>query len=267
MSRRLLNIINNASSTLPDNKKFLVDIMSAIERSNAIHRRKGSTWYKPSSLACMRDMYFTRCGADQDPERTEYTLIGMADTGTRRHEAIQDILLQMKELGYNWEYVDVADYVEKKQKFGKCKSLKIVGKEGAETKLFDEVLKISFRCDGIIRKISTNEYFLFEFKNQTSFKYSTKENGHIDEAHRDQVICYCTALDLDKAFVVYENRDTCYLECPEIFEVTEEMKQYLTGKIFECEGYVERMIAPPKTNNIKACKWCRHKNICKKVGG
>ena len=153
MSRRLLNIINNASSTLPDNKKFLVDIMSAIERSNAIHRRKGSTWYKPSSLACMRDMYFTRCGADQDPERTEYTLIGMADTGTRRHEAIQDILLQMKELGYNWEYVDVADYVEKKQKFGKCKSLKIVGKEGAETKLFDEVLKISFRCDGIIRKI------------------------------------------------------------------------------------------------------------------
>lgn len=267
MSRRLLNIINNAvTKDLPDNKKFVVDLMSAIERSDAIGKRKPSKWYKPSSLHCMRDMYFTRCGADLDTDHTEYNALGMADTGTRRHEAIQAVLLQMRNLGYDWEYLDVAKYVYDKQKEGKCLSLTVGAAEGAETHLYDNTLNLSFRCDGIIRKISTNEYYLFEFKNQTSFKYATKENGHIDEEHHNQVICYCTALDLDKAFVVYENRDICTLECPEIFEVTQEMKNKLVSYIMECEGYVERLIAPPKTTNPKDCRWCKHKTICKKVG-
>lgn len=264
-SRRLLNLINNASKTLPDNKKFLTDVMSAIERVDLASGRKPSKWYKPSQLGCIRDMYFTRCGAELDTSPTEYNAIGMADTGTRRHEAIQEVLLQMKEFGYDWEYVDVAKYVEQKKQFGKCKSLKVLGTHGAETHLFDEVLKISFRCDGIIRKISTNEYFLFEFKNQVSFKYAKKENGHIDEAHHNQVICYCTALDLDKAFVLYENRDVCMLECPEVFEVTPQMKEELVALLMECEGYVERMIAPPKPENVN-CRWCGHKSICRKVG-
>ena len=267
MSRRkLFDLVDNSTKKLPDNKKFLVDVMSAVERKNARDRRKSSPYYKPSSFKCMRNMYFTRVGAERDPETTSYQLVGMADTGTRRHEAIQDVLASMKELGYDWEYVDVAKYVQEKQKFGKCTSLIIKGQRGAETHLYDEVLKVSFMCDGIIRKISTNEYFLFEFKNQTSFKYSGKET--VDDEHVNQVVCYCQLLDLDKAFVLYENRDTCLLECPEIFEVTDEMKQELcVDKILECEGYVERLIAPPKTENTKACRWCNYKTICKKVGG
>lgn len=265
MSRRLLNLINNNNSNLPANKKFLVDVMSAIERNEQLNRRKPSKWYKPSSLHCMRNMYFTRTGAPTDTTTSEYNGIGMADTGTRRHEAIQEVLLQMKKLGYDWEYIDVAEYVKKKQSFGKCRTLQIKGSAGAETHLFDTALKISFRCDGIIRRISTNDYYLFEFKNQTSFKYANKET--VDEAHVDQVVCYCTALDLDKAFVLYENRDTCNLECPEIFEVTDKMKQEICiSKIMECEGYVERMIAPPKCSDTKNCRWCNYKGICKKVG-
>ena len=265
MSRRLLNLINNNSSNLPLNKKFACDVMSAIERSEVLHRRKGSNYYKPSSLHCLRDMYFTRMGAEQDTTTESYGSIGMADTGTRRHEAIQEVLLQMKELGYDWEYVDVADYVQKKQKFGKCTTVSILGKAGAETHLTDSFLHISFRCDGIIRRISTNEYFLFEFKNQASFKYSGKEC--VDVQHIEQVTCYCTALDLDKAFVLYENRDNCELCCPEVFEVTQDMKEQICiNKILECESYVERMIAPPKCDDNRNCKWCKHKTICKKVG-
>lgn len=266
MSRRkLLNLIDNASNKLPDNKKFLNDVMTCIERSNQLAGYKPSKWYKPSSLHCMRSMYFVRTEAPVDTIATDYQSIGMADTGTRRHEAIQEALLKMKELGYDWEYVDVAKYVEEKQKQGKCKTLKVLGSAGAETHLFDSFLKISFRADGIIKKISTGEYFLFEFKNQTSFKYSGKEC--VDEAHIDQVVCYCTALDLDKAFVLYENRDLCQLECPEIFEVTDKMKQEIcVDKIMECEGYVERMIPPPKTEDTKNCRWCKYKTICQKVG-
>lgn len=256
--------MDNTTQKLPPNKQFLVDVMSAIERKNVLDRRKGSKWYKPSSLHCMRRMYFTRIGADEDVSNTEYKSIGMADTGTRRHEAIQDVLLDMVKLGYDWEYVDVADYVEMKQAQGKCKTLIVKERVGAETHLFDTALKISFRCDGIIKRISTGEYYLFEFKNVISFKFA-----HVDrvlEQHHNQVICYCTALDLDKAFVVYENRDTTELECPEIFNVTHDMKEQLVGRIMECEGYVERLIPPPKEESVSVCRWCQYRTLCKKVG-
>ena len=256
--------MDNTAKILPDNKQFLVDVMSAIERKDALERNPGSNWYKPSSLNCMRQMYFTRIGAERDTSLTEYKSIGMADTGTRRHEAIQEVLLDMLRLGYDWEYVDVDDYVEKKQAKGKCTTIVVKERVGAETKLFDTALKISFRCDGIIRKVSTNEYFLFEFKNQTSFKFRDKEA--VDEAHKKQVTCYCTALDLDKAFVLYENRDVCELECPELFIVTSEMKEKLVSHLMECEGYVERFVAPPKNETPKLCRWCPFKTACKKVG-
>lgn len=264
MSRKLLNIINSNKKQLPANKKFLMDIMSCAERIEAEQRRTGSSYYKPSSLHCMRNMYFTRNKAPQDPSPSEYNSIGMADTGTARHEAIQNVLLKMREMGYDWEYVDVGEYIKKKQSFGKCKNIKVKEQCGAETHLIDTVLNLSFRCDGIIRRISTNEYYLFEFKNVVSFKFNQLED-HCLEQHHNQVICYCTALDLDKAFVTYENRDICTLEVPEIFEVTQDMKDWLVGYIQECEWYVERMIAPPKTDDTKHCKWCRYKDICRKV--
>ena len=166
-------------------------------------------------------------------------------------------------MGYDWEYVDVAEYVRKKQEFGKCRTLQVKETVGAETHLIDTALNISFRCDGIIRRISTNEYFLFEMKNVVSFKYNQVEDKPLEQ-HMNQIICYCTALDLDKAFVLYENRDICTLECPHI-EITQDMKDWLVNYINECEGYVERMIAPPKTENTKNCRFCNYKGICKKV--
>lgn len=263
-TRRLLNLINNSNNNLPEYKKFQLDVMSAIERYDILHKRKGSRYYKPSSLHCMRNMYFTRMGAEQDTTPTEYNSIGMADTGTRRHEAIQEVLLSMKDMGYDWEYYPVSKYVEQKQKFGKCLSIEIKGTVGAETHLIDKTLNTSFRCDGIMRKISTNEYYLLEFKNVISFKFAQVDNEPLAE-HIKQVTCYCTSLDLDKAFVLYENRDNCELECP-IIEITQDMKNNLVSYINECEGYVERLIAPPKDLNTKHCRWCKYKTICKKVG-
>lgn len=96
LSRRLLNLINNNQPQLPANKKFLADVMSCIERMEQEGRRTGSNYYKPSSLHCMRNMYFTRTKAPQDPETVEYNSTGMADTGTARHEALQTALLNMQ---------------------------------------------------------------------------------------------------------------------------------------------------------------------------
>ena len=144
MSRRLVTMIKNSSKYLPDNKRFLLDTMKSIELTANENRRKGSNWYKPSSLHCMRNMYFTRVGAEQDSTPAEYNSQGMADTGTDRHERIQNALMNLKRFGFDWEYMDVEEYVKKKQNEGKCLTLIVKGKQGAETLLFDTALKISF---------------------------------------------------------------------------------------------------------------------------
>lgn len=262
--RRLLTVIDQAVMRQPLNKAFLTDLMSAIERDDMDRNRKPSRYYKPSSLVCLRQMYFQRIGEIPDKTRTEYTLIGMSDTGSRRHEAIQRILGKMESMGFDWRYLDIEDYVKRQQSVGKCNSIKVIEKVGAETKLFDSALQVSFMCDGIVQRISTGACFLFEFKNQISFKYANKEE--VDPEHVDQVTCYCTCLELDRAFVLYENRDVCQLECPEIFSVTEEMKQACVGKIMECEGYVERLVPPPAHKDTKPCRWCAYQTPCGKAG-
>lgn len=265
MSRRsLVNLINTSVQNLPVNDKFCADVKSAIVRYNMVTKRKPSVYYKPSSLVCMRQMFFTRLEYPQDDTPSDYQMIGMADTGTRRHEAIQEVLLAMKDMGYDWEYVNVADYVREQQEQGKCKNLRIGQQEGAETHLYDDTLMLSFRVDGIIKQLSTNEYYLFEFKNQTSFKYAGKKA--VDLAHVDQVTCYCMELCLDKALVLYENRDLTELNCPEVFNVTTEMKTNMANKLTECENFVLRREVPKKHSTDKPCRFCSYKVVCRKAG-
>lgn len=263
--RNITKLINRAVQGQPIHKAFVCDLMKAIEQRELNSRNKPSKYYKPSSLICLRQMYFTRIGAEQDNVREEYTGIGMADTGSRRHVAIQEALIWMNsQENCDWEYVDVEEYIKYKQSKGKCLNLIVKGKRGAETHLIDTVLGVSFMCDGIIRNKHTGVYYLFEFKNQVSFKYYSKDK--VDEEHIAQVSTYCMELDLDYAFVVYENRDVCELNCPELFHVTDEMKQAPVEKILECESYVERLIPPPKHPDDKPCRWCRYKTECRKAG-
>ena len=263
--RKLINLVDQAVIEQPVNKAFLSDVMRAIEKNDSEGRRKPSQWYKPSSFVCLRNMYFTRIGETPDPGRTEYTGVGMADTGTRRHVAIQEVLMKMEGMGFDWRYLDVEEYLKRKQAEGKCLDVEVKGKMGAETRLFHKVLKMSFMCDGIIQRISTGEYFLFEFKNQISFKYSGKQA--VDDEHIHQVTAYCESLDLEKVFVLYENRDCCELEVPEVLEVTKKMKQELVvDKIMTCESYVERLIPPPKHTDKKPCRWCSYQTACEKAG-
>lgn len=271
--RKLGKLVEAAARKQPINKAFLADVMSAIEVLDQKGRRKPSQTYKPSSLVCLRQMYFQVTGETPDESRTDYASIGMADTGTRRHVAIQTALESLVDLGYDWEYVDVEKYLRKKWAEGKCTDIEVRGKRGMETSLRHKVLNISFMCDGIVRRISTGECYLFEFKNQISFKYAHDDQqptlgikAHVDSAHEDQVCTYCMCLDLDKALVLYENRDNCNLECPEVFEVTPEMKQARVDKILECDSYVERQIPPPMHVDTKPCRWCQYKTACKKAG-
>lgn len=261
-ARKLFNAIQSNKEEIPLNKQFLRSVMENIELKSVEGARPSSNWYKPSGLGCIRQMYFGRIQAPKDERPSEYNAIGMADTGTRRHEAIQDVLMFMSDKS-DWVYLDVAEYIENKQKQGKLLNIIVKGKRGVETHLFDKTLQTSFMCDGLLLYKPTNTNYLFEFKNQISFKF--KDKKCVDKEHHNQVTCYCTSLDLDYALVLYEDRDTTTLECPEVFEVTQEMKNNLVSHIMECEDYVERMIVPPKPDNVK-CNFCGYKSMCRKSG-
>ena len=48
-----------------------------------------------------------------------------------------------------------------------------------------------------------------------------------------------------------------------MFHVTDDMKQNLIGKITDCDGYVQRMITPPKPDiDRRNCSYCMYKEIC-----
>lgn len=268
--RSLVTAIRTTRPSTPVNQKFVADVTHAIEELNHRNRRSGSKNYKPSSMTCLRNMYYGRTGAPRDEDRDGYQGIGMADTGTRRHEAIQEVLVAMQELGFPWKYWDVGEFLSGyRWPQQRCLNLKVVCKDGAETLLRDEVLHLSFKCDGIMEYLEDDTgdpFFLFEFKNQIEFKAQKKATyAHIDEEHEAQVGTYGMEFELDKALVMYENRNALDLYVPEVFWIAPELKQEQLDKLLEAESYAERGIPPPKPPIVAGknpCKWCGYKNQC-----
>ena len=204
-----------------------------------------------------------RLSTPMDDSTSDYMSVGMADTGTRRHEAIQDALEYLSETGGTWKYIDVAAYIAQKQSDGKLLNLVVKGKIGSETALFDKVLQVSFRCDGILQHLETGKYYLFEFKNQVSFKFKDKLSADID--HMLQLEMYCYELDLNETIILYENRDLCELSAF-LVKVTESQKQEAVSKILSCEEYVKKLLPPPVNPTPNLCKWCKYTTECRKHG-
>ena len=73
---------------------------------------KPSIYYKPSSLVCLRQMYFTRKGIPPEDEIKDPSFIGICESGSDRHNRIQNVLSHMKDLGMEFEYIDVETYVK-----------------------------------------------------------------------------------------------------------------------------------------------------------
>lgn len=258
-------LTNNKSTETPINTLFLEALQQGIEQQRA-SKRLPSNAYTPSGMNCIRQMFYKRSKYVPDPPTSTYSDIGMAQTGTDRHEDIQNALLYMTSHGSRFLYVDVETYVRKRQEQGKCLQLEVRGKDGAETALYDKDRNVSFRCDGIIYDKVTKEFYLFEFKNQISSTAAGKVC--VDAKHYCQVNCYCAELCLSKALVTYENRDTCQLYVPEIFEVTDYDKASIMSKIDECENFVIHSNVPPRPDNLTSseCRWCNYRSYCKLHG-
>lgn len=264
----LAKMINKANGERDPAQQLLYDLNNCIQMKNKPKKPRAN--YKPSMLGgCLRRLFFCRIGTEVEYSPPTPEITGICESGTDRHERIQSYLAAMNFTeGFKWEWIDVGEYV----KTHKPKGTKVVGKSGMETKLFNEILELSFMCDGVIRDKETGQYYIVEIKTETSFKYQTHNGIYSD--HEIQATCYSVALGINKVIFIYENRDFCSKKAAYI-EVTDDMKQRnVLDRIEFVNNYIAEDKVPPKTVSVdrisiiekKHCKYCNYKKECKKWG-
>lgn len=258
----VLNLVDAAKEELPVEQQFLNDLKASIEKQDEMGNRKPSKTYKPSSLHCIRNMYFQITGAEAEGDRATSELVGICESGTDRHDRIQKAVMAMKNTGIDCEYVNVAAYVSSNKEAGNLLDLEVVSQQGNETKLFNTSLNMSFLCDGIIKY--KGEFYILEIKTETSNKFWDRQCVNPD--HILQGTAYSVNLGIDKVLFLYECRDNCSKKAF-MLDVTDKMKQDLVGKITSCDEYVKNFIVPPKPDDVskKACAYCGYSKLCKGV--
>lgn len=254
--KSICKLIETANAKVEPEQAFLSDLKRTIELNAQSESRKPSQSYKPSSMNCIRNMWYQMTGAEPDTTLPSYQNVGTAWSGTDVHLRIQSAIMSMKARGINCEYVNVADYVREK----KLDYLEVVSQNGPETKLYHKTLHMSFMCDGII--FYEGFYYVLEIKSETSFKFQHRDG--VDPKHYNQGIAYSLAFKIPRVIFLYVNRDLFDLK-DFMFKPTDEQRENLVGLITDCDGYVERKICPPKPENIerRICEYCGYKERCK----
>ena len=257
--KSVMRLIDAANEKLSVEDEFLADLKRSIEMTADKDQRLPSKTYKPSGMNCIRQSYYQIRGIQPDPSSSSYTLVGICNSGTDIHVRVQTSVEQMKENGIDCEYIDVAEFVKQRG----IENLEIVSKNGMETKLYHKKLNMSFMCDGIIKY--KNHYYILELKTENSYKFMNRKG--VDPSHYHQGTAYSLAFGIDQVLFVYISRDVLDMKSF-MLNVTPEMKESLVGYIEECDGYVKRMIAPPKPDDVakKTCSYCAYKSQCRKDG-
>lgn len=257
--KNISRLIDAAKDRLPPEQMFLADLKRSIEMDDAKDQHKPSQYYKPSSMNCIRNMYYQRTGADPDPSETSYCLVGICNAGTDIHVRVQQAVERMKDNGIDCEYIDVAEYVQSRN----IPDLEVTAKHGMETHLRHTKLGLSFLCDGIIRY--KGHYYILELKTEASFKWQSRTG--VDPSHYHQGTTYSLTLGIPEVLFVYISRDVLDMKAY-MFVPTDEQKMDIVGLIDDCEGYVSRQIAPPKPADVakKTCQYCNYRTRCQRDG-
>lgn len=258
--KNVCRLIESAKKTLPPEQDFLDDLKRSIEMTADKGARLPSKTYKPSGMNCIRASYYQVTGTEPDEGSSNYTLVGICNSGTDIHVRVQTAVAEMWSNKMDCEYIDVKKYVLSREL---TDTLEVVSQDGMETKLYHKKLNMSFMCDGIIKY--KGHYYILEIKTENSYKFMNRKD--VDPSHYNQATAYSLAFGIDQVLFVYVSRDVLDMKAF-MFNVTPEMKESLVGYIEECDGYIKRKIAPPKPEAVakKACSYCMYKTQCKKDG-
>lgn len=262
--KNVLRLIDEVKQTLPPEQSFLNDLKRSIELTAGKNKRKGSQAYKPSSMNCIRQMYYIVTGAEPEQCGETYTSVGICNSGTDIHQRIQQAVLDMKSNGIDCEYVNVADYVRSRGlDYLEIRKEPNFKKGEYETHLYHKKLNMSFLCDGIIKYKGV--YYILELKTENTNKFWTRDG--VDLSHYSQGTAYSLSLQITKVLFVYINRDVLDMKSF-MFTPTDEMKMELVGRIEECDEHVKKLKVPNKPIDVakKTCEYCSYRAQCRKDG-
>lgn len=218
---------------------------------------KPSRTYKPSSLKCMRQMYFQIVGADLDKNSTNTSsFYGICESGTDRHMRIQSYFMSAKDFGIDLEYIKVSDYVKENN----LTYLKVISETGYETKLHDDSRNITFMCDGIIKY--QGKVYILEIKTESTNKFI--DRTYVDSSHLYQAYTYSMEFGIKDVIFLYENRDLCAKKTYKV-HVSNENIEFIENRLKTCDSYVEKNEVPPIEDTItkRICQYCDYKTVCK----
>ena len=254
--KNICRLIDSAKEDVTPEQSFLGDLKRSIEMTEDKVEKEPSRTYKPSSMNCIRNMYYQVIGQPRDKQANNYTLVGICNSGTDTHERVQRYVADMKNNDIDCEYVNVADYVKEHN----LDYLEIVEQKGMETKLYHKTLNMSFLCDGIIRY--KGKYYILELKTESAYKWQARKD--VDPKHYAQGTAYSVAFHINEVVFVYINRDILDMKAF-MFKPTEEQKTELINKILECDNYVSQKIVPPKPTSVprSACEYCQFRSSCR----
>lgn len=252
----LAKLIQNATKEKPIEQDFLFMLNDTISRSQK--PRQPSQTYKPSSLGgCMRRLYFEVTGAEVDEvSPPDPSLVGINESGSARHEHIQKHIQLMKDYGYEVEWLDVEEYLKENPQPG----TRVVEKKGMETKLFNDVLNLSFMCDGIIKVKGV--HYILEIKTETSFKWQKRTEP--EDKHLYQAASYSLALGVSQVLFLYENRDICAKKVFVVEITPQDREEKVMHRIETCNSYIQQNIVPDMTEDERECRYCPFTEECRK---
>lgn len=255
--KNIAKLVKQATqSNMTPAKEFEMFLNQAIVMNERKNSRAPSTTYKPSSMGgCMRKIYFEVEGAPIDTNiDVDPAAVGMAESGTDRHERIQQAIISMKDLGMKCEWVDVEDYL----KMYPVPGTRLIERKGNEFKLRNDILNMSFMCDGIIK--FGGKYYILEIKTEVSFKWNGRTGA--EDMHEVQASCYSACLGIHDIIFVYEQRDICKKKYYHVQVTQNDIEDKVIHTIYTVEDYRSRKEVPPKTDKLSHCNYCPFKGEC-----
>lgn len=238
-------------------EQFVNDLLYTIESEDKEHNTyKPTQSFKPSAISgCLRCLFYEVSGATKDEESKGTNLVGICESGTDRHETIQNYIQAMSKHGIDCEWVNVGDYLKQQG----ITDPQVIKQVGNETKLYSVEYNMRFMCDGLIKY--NGEYYIIEIKTESTHKYGKHSDAW--DSHKLQATCYSMTIGVPNVIFIYENRDNCDKK-GFLVEVTDTMINQVKYKINTVNKSIQDNTVPPRETD--KCTYCNYKTQCRKDG-
>lgn len=220
---------------------------------------------RPSSLGkCARNIFFERTHAPKDEIDLKniwtYNQVGILESGTDRHERIQNVLFKMEEMGLV-KNIDIPTAVEDAKAKGLQTEFVSWNEDKTEARCLNKDYNLYFQADGLIEMAGKKA--IFEIKTTSCKKIATIRKSKAPlRPHILQATAYAMCLGVDYILFFYEDRDfTSHF--PILYEVPQSIKNEVIAKLQEVDRCVNEGDIPAP--NKMECTFCEFKTLCKEI--